>query len=64
MRVLPNWLAGLLLLQGGVALAAPELTLEQAMANPDWIGNAPESAYLDAAGSQVLFQPIRVKSTY
>ena len=56
MRVLPNWLAGLLLLQGGVALAAPELTLEQAMANPDWIGNAPESAYLDAAGSQVLFQ--------
>lgn len=35
---------------------APVLTLEQAMADPDWIGNPPEGAYLNIAGDTALFE--------
>ncbi len=38
------------------ALAQPVLTLEQAMADPDWIGNPPEGAYLNIAGDAALFE--------
>jgi dipeptidyl aminopeptidase/acylaminoacyl peptidase len=38
------------------ALAQPVLTLEQAMADPDWIGNPPEGAYLAVGGEVALFE--------
>jgi dipeptidyl aminopeptidase/acylaminoacyl peptidase len=38
------------------ALAQPVLTLEQAMADPDWIGNPPEGVYLNIAGDAALFE--------
>lgn len=40
------------------ALAA-ELTLEQIMADADWLGNAPENAYWGADGQTVYFQQKR-----
>src|ERR1051325_10134831 len=36
--------------------AAQSLTLEQIMADPDWIGNAPESPFISANSQYVYYQ--------
>jgi dipeptidyl aminopeptidase/acylaminoacyl peptidase len=38
------------------ALAAPELTMEQIMAHPDWIATSPEQPMFSADGKQVYYQ--------
>ncbi|MCB1608274.1 MAG: S9 family peptidase [Xanthomonadales bacterium] len=43
--------------------SAPTLTLEQAMADPDWIGNAPEEPYLDLDGRYAYYLIKRDGST-
>jgi dipeptidyl aminopeptidase/acylaminoacyl peptidase len=48
-------LPGLVLFLATAASAAP-LTLEQIMADPDWIGTPPESPYWSDDGSAVYFQ--------
>ncbi len=49
-------IAGLLLATALPALAAPPLSIEQIMANPDWIGHAVESPYWSADGSAVYYR--------
>lgn len=51
-------LAGLMLaaLLGLPAHAAPELTMEQIMAHPDWIATSPEQAFFSADGKAIYYQ--------
>ena len=51
-------LAGLILAAGLSlpAVAAPDLTMEQIMAHPDWIARSPEQPYFSADGKQIFFQ--------
>lgn len=55
----------LALLLAAIPLAAPaqELTLEQIMADPDWLGNAPENAFWGSDNRTVYFQQKRTGST-
>src|SRR5215217_6295534 len=53
--------AGLCLLLAVPAIAAPasetsELTLEQIMADPDWIGNPPEDPYWSDDGRSIYYE--------
>ena len=51
-------LAGLMLgaLTSATVLAAPDITMEQIMAHPDWIATSPEQPYFSADGKQIYFQ--------
>ena len=51
-------LAGLMLAAGFSlpVAAAPDLTMEQIMAHPDWIARSPEQPYFSADGKQIFFQ--------
>src|SRR2546421_7945383 len=42
--------------------AAPPVTLEQIMADPDWIGNPPEHPYWSADGRTVYYEQKRAGS--
>jgi dipeptidyl aminopeptidase/acylaminoacyl peptidase len=55
----------LALLLAALSFAAPaeELTLERIMADPDWLGNAPESAFWGSDNRTVYFQQKRAGST-
>lgn len=55
----------LVLLLAALPLSAPaqELTLEQIMADPDWLGNAPENAFWGSDNHTVYFQQKRQGST-
>jgi dipeptidyl aminopeptidase/acylaminoacyl peptidase len=52
-------LATLLALPAAAATAATPVTLDQAMANPDWIGPAVEAAWWSWDGKQVLYKQKR-----
>ncbi len=51
-------LAGLMLgaLLGLPVQAAPELTMEQIMAHPDWIATSPEQAFFSSDGKTIYYQ--------
>ena len=55
----------LVLLLAALPLTAPaqELSLEQIMADPDWLGNAPENAFWGSDNQTVFFQQKRSGST-
>ena len=63
MKLLPEKqsLVGLIVFAIPVALSAQDvsLTLEQIMADPDWLGNAPEGAYWGADSTTVYFEQKR-----
>src|SRR5437868_9639951 len=47
---------------GAIAATATPITLDQAMAHPDWIGNPVESAWWSWDGKQVLYKQKRAGS--
>ena len=53
----------LLLAAAPCTAPAQELTLEQIMADPDWLGNAPENAFWGSDNQTVFFQQKRNGST-
>ena len=57
-----NLLAAILLFSTTFAQAAPALTLEGIMADPDWLGNAPEQPFWGADGRAVYFEQKRAGS--
>ena len=52
-------LAALLLVVSGPVSAEPTPDLQQIMANPDWIGNAPTNPWWDATGDAVYYKQKR-----